>query len=167
LAPSNDNGVVENNVTIIGKRFDANGYIDIEFTVAASTGVTEYLVTEFVDNNTGLDWSNYTMELGFGTGGQFALSGAGDGLDFDAPLFDSAPTSTAFGSVTLGEDVLAFSGGTHGSGQQTYTFRIDVPNFADSATFTLRQTPTPVPEPATLALAGVALIGALCVRRRS
>src|SRR5688572_27551204 len=42
-APSNDNeaGPTGDNITIVGKRFDANGYIDIEFNVAASNGVTE------------------------------------------------------------------------------------------------------------------------------
>ena len=55
------------------KRFDFNDYIDIEFLVVPSQGVTEYIVSEFVDNNTGLDWSSYHMQLGFGVGGGFTV----------------------------------------------------------------------------------------------
>jgi len=111
------------------------------------------------------------MELGFGTGAGFQQSTDGDGLDFDAPNFDGgAPTSTAFPGVnTSDEDMLVFSGGIHAAGLQTYQVRIDVPNLDGQrlGRFTLRQRPVPIPEPATLALAGAALIGALCVRRRS
>jgi hypothetical protein len=168
--PDNDNepGPGANNISVVVKRFDANGFIDIEFNVAPTNGVTEYAVFEAVDNNTGLPWINYTMQLGFGTGAGFTPSPAGDGLDFDAPTFDAFPTSTAFPGVVPGEDLLTFGGGLHSAGLQTYQFRIDVPNLDGRASrFTLRQTPVPVPEPATLALAGVAMIGALCVRRRS
>ena len=42
--------------------------IDIEFHVAPSNGVTEYQVFESVDDNTGVSWNKYSMELGFGTG---------------------------------------------------------------------------------------------------
>jgi len=59
--------------------------IDIEFTVADSgtvaPGVTEYLVQESVDNDTGVDWIQYEVFLGFGTGDDFQQSPAGDGLD--------------------------------------------------------------------------------------
>ena len=168
--PNNDNeaGPGANNIAIAVKRFDANGFIDIEFNTAGSGGTTEYLIFEAVDNNTGVPWINYTMQLGFGTGVNFQQSAAGDGLDFDAPNFDAAPTSTAFPGVVTGEDLLTFGGGIHGAGLQTYQVRIDVPDFVGRPqTFTLRQTPVPIPEPATLALAGAAMIGALCVRRRS
>src|SRR4051794_23492222 len=69
--PNNDNqvggGNDDNNIVIPLKRFDANDYIDLLFTTTPSRGSTEYKVTEFVDNNTGLNWSKYTMQLGFGT----------------------------------------------------------------------------------------------------
>jgi hypothetical protein len=171
--PDNDNevGPGSNNIAIAVKRFDASGYIDIEFNTTDSNGVTEYLIFEAVDNNTGVPWANYTMQLGFGTGAGFQPSIAGDGLDFDFPDFDGgAPTSTAFPGVVTGADLLTFGGGLHGAGLQTYQVRIDVPNLTDrlgNSRFTLRQTPVPIPEPATLALAGAAMIGALCVRRRS
>lgn len=172
-APNNDNeaGPGFNNIAIAVKRFDANGFIDIEFNAADSTGVTEYLIFEAVDNNTGVPWASYTMELGFGTGAGFQQSTDGDGLDFDFPDYDGgAPTSTAFPGVNNSdEDMLVFSGGIHASGLQTYQVRIDVADLDGQrlGKFTLRQTPVPVPEPATLAMAGVAMIGGLCVRRRS
>ncbi|MBN1854918.1 MAG: hypothetical protein JW829_19445, partial [Pirellulales bacterium] len=68
-SPANDNQPsvppADNNITVPVKRFDNVGYIDIEFAVVPDNGVTEYYVFESVDNNTGIDWSSYVMELGF------------------------------------------------------------------------------------------------------
>jgi hypothetical protein len=93
VAPNNDNvpaaGLPDNNIVVPIKRFDHNGNIDIEFRVTPSDGVTEYQLFESVDNNTGVDWSSYRMELGFGVGAAFVPSLAGDGLDFDFPTFDT------------------------------------------------------------------------------
>ena len=88
-ANNDDVNAVDNNIVVPFKRFDKADIIDIVFTVAPSDGgVTEYQISEFVDNNTGLPWTSYTMQLGFGTAaaGNFVLSTAGDGLDFDFPL---------------------------------------------------------------------------------
>ena len=160
---NNDNqtggGLQDNNITVPVKRFDKPGYIDIEFLVSPSSGVTEYSVLEFVDNNTGTDWSSYRMFLGFGVGPAFVLSSAGDGLDFDFNTFDPAPTSAAFPLVALGEDSLDFFGGVHSTGAQPYTIRIDVPDLSQGK-FTLRQVPI-VPEPASSALAALAAVGCL------
>jgi hypothetical protein len=177
LSPGNDNfptdSPLDNNIVVPLKRFDFNDYIDIEFTVLSTTSpvASEYQVTEFVDNNTGVDWSGYNMYLGFGTGAGFTLSPPGDGLDFDFPLYDAPPTSPAFGTVTpdASGDSLSFSGGTHGSGAQPYLFRIDVPNLGPipgTGTFTLRQIPIPVPEPSAVVLACLALAGMTAYRRR-
>src|SRR4051812_17906394 len=160
ISPNNDDvpavGGQDNNIVVPLKRFDSLNYIDIKFTVALSEGVTEYKVSEFVDNNTGANWGSYNMYLGFGTGDQFQLSGAGDGLDFDAPLYTPAFSSGAFFAVALSEDTLVFSGGTHGSGAQPYVVRIDVPDLAlNGNSFTLRQIPTAVPEPGTALLAAL------------
>src|SRR5262245_51647709 len=81
------------NIVVPLKRFDLPDYIDIQFSVAASDGVTEYQVSEFVDNNAGLPWASFRMQLGFGTGANFVLSALGDGLDFDSPNYDTPPTS--------------------------------------------------------------------------
>ena len=163
LNEGNDNqvglGPNDNNQVIPVKRFDNTGYIDIEFLVRDSdpASVTEYRFFEAVDNNTGIDWNGYLILLGTGVGANFQVSPGGNGLDFDFPTFDLPPTSTAFSTVLPAEVVLTFSNGLHSSGSQIYEFRVDVPNGIDS--FTLRQYPSPVPEPATLVLASGALIG--------
>ena len=123
LNPSNDgdgNGpgpdpLFDNNITVPVKRFDNVGYIDIVFQVAPSTGVTEYKVTELVDNNTPFPWIGYDIILGTGTGGQFLKSDPGDGLDLDAPFaLLTPPTSTAFAVANIvDEDQISFSGGVH------------------------------------------------------
>jgi hypothetical protein len=175
VLPNNDDvpapGVLDNNIFVPIKRFDFNGYIDIEFTVAPSGGTTEYRVFESVDNNTGVDWSGYNMFLGYGVGAAFVPSGPADGLDFDAPLFTLAPVSSALPIVGLGADVLTFSGGTHGSGAESYQIRVDVPDVTTLppgfGNFTLRQIPVPVPEPSSLVVVGLAFALAAWCRRRS
>ena len=155
---------LDNNIVVPLKRFDSNNYIDIEFTVAASDGVTEYQISEFVDNNTGSPWSGYRMVLGTGTGAGFVISPLGDGLDFDFPNYDTPPSSAPFPIVgTPDEDQLVFSGGIHGAGAQPYSVRIDVPD--SRSKFTLRQIPTAIPEPSAIALTVIALLG-VAVRRR-
>jgi hypothetical protein len=161
---------LDNNLLIPFKRFDHADYVDIVFTVSGSEGVTEYQVSEFVDNNTGLPWTSYKMQLGFNTGINFTPSALNDGLDFDFPNYDTPPSSGAFPTVgTPDEDQLVFSGGVHGAGAQPYNFRIDVPDLIarQVPTFTLRETPisAPIPEPATLILASFAALGLMWRRR--
>jgi hypothetical protein len=155
-------GPLDNNITVPIKRFDNAGYIDIVFHVTPTSGVTQYKVFESVDNNTLSNWSSYKIELGFGTGTGFTQSPSGDGLDFGAPVYAPPLVSSAFSNVANSEDVLVFSNGTHGTGSETYQFRIDVPNLPDVAggpppTFTLRQIPTAVPEPSSCLLVLCAL----------
>jgi hypothetical protein len=167
--PNNDNqtggGISDNDLLITLKRFDSKSYIDIVFTVNPSDGITEYKVTEFVDNNSNANWSSYKMQLGTGTGTSFVLSPSTDQLDFDAPNYDLPPTSGAFGTIGTSPDELTFSGGSQGSGAQQYTFRLDIPDLSQTSTFTLRQIPTAVPEPNTFALIGMVLCGFIARRR--
>jgi hypothetical protein len=171
FSEGNDNqpGGLDNNLFVPIKRFDATGYIDLEFIVRDSIqpgGTTEYQVFESVDNNTFINWSSYTIELGKGTGAGFIQSPADDGLDFDTPDKDTPPTSTVFNNVAHGQDILVFTAGIQSTGSEVYTFRIDVPDGITS--FTLRQYPIPVPEPSTLVLACCAVAGlAMAKRRRS
>jgi hypothetical protein len=171
--PNNDNqtggGPADNNVVIPLKRFDFNDYIDIEFVVTATDGVTEYKVTEFVDNNTGVNWSSYTMQLGTGVGGGFTPF-VGGGLDFDAPGFDTPPTSTGpLSIVATSPYQLKFSGGSQSTGAQQYLFRLDIPDSfpGGNNSFTLRQFPTPVPEPSAIALFVMGLFASAVGRRRA
>ena len=178
--PNNDNTAdanANNNITIATKAFQHNDYIDIVFVVQPTApftnpgGTTEYRVVETVDNATGTNWVNYSMQLGLGTGAGFTMT-AGDGLDFDtgAPGNDPPPSSTAMPTVSRpNEDTLLYSGGIHGAIQQTYEFHLDVPNLAGDSnyTFTLRQFPTPIPEPATLLLTLCFSAVPLFLRRRA
>jgi hypothetical protein len=175
-APNNDDEPgtdAANNVVSPLKRFDSTGYIDMVFTVTPTQGVTEYLFSEFVDNNSGINWSSYTMQLGFGTGAGFnQTGGAGDGLDFDTgpPGGNSLPPSSAvFPTVTRpNEDTLTFSGGIQSTDAQLYQFRIDVSDLAAATgprTFTIRQQPIAIPEPSAIVFAALALAG-FAVKRR-
>ena len=155
---------LDNNITVPLKRFDNVGYIDIEFLVAPTSGVTEYKVSESVDNDTGVNWAHYRMQLGFGVGGAFVASTGADALDFDAPLYDTAPISSAFPLVALSPDTLLFTGGTHSLGVEAYAIRIDVPNLTGGK-FTLRQIPI-IPEPTSLGLFGFGVVGLIASRVR-
>lgn len=163
------------------------GPADYEFVVASSGGVTEYLFSGLVVNNTGTPWSHYTFELGFGTGAAFTRSATVDLLDFDLPGGMPAPTSPQFPQLLHGSDLLQWSGATInpllGGGSSPFSaafvFRVDVPdnlaalNPSGLSRFTLRHTTgtgavPSVPEPATLTLlsAGLLLTGLVSRRRR-
>jgi hypothetical protein len=170
--PNNDDvaGDSLNELLVTQKAYFAVGPVDLEFTVAPTGGTTEYTIREGVDNGTGIPWSSYRIELGFGVGALFTPSPAGDGLDFDALDFNSPPDfsgSGFFTSVSWGEDVLVASGGIFPVGgfpSPLYRFNIDVPDGISS--FTIRQQPIAVPEP-TSALLVLGLFGLLPRLRRT
>jgi len=178
--PNNDNTAdtnANNDIMVATKAFQHNDYIDIVFVVQPTApftnpgGTTEYRVVEAVDNATGTEWMNYSMQLGFGTGASFTMTAPADGLDFDTgtPGNDPPPFSTVMPTVSRpNEDTLRYSGGIHGTIQQTYEFHLDVPNLAGDSnyTFTLRQFPTPIPEPAPLSLT-LCIAAPLFLRRRA
>ena len=172
VASNNDNvvGISPNGILVTQKAYNGIGPADIVFFVEPSGGVTEYYFMEGVDNMTSSPWSSYRMELGFGVGTSFTLSPTGDGLDFDAPDFDT-PADFTFNFPTLSEseDVLVASGGTHsnvlGFSFANYFFSIDVPDGISE--FTLRQIPiAEVPEPTMLAFVFCSSVIGLSARRR-
>lgn len=176
-SPGNDNvdGDSPNELSILQKHYTGIGPVDLVFSLVDDGGTTEYVVIEGVDNSTGLDWSSYHIELGFGSGVGFTKSVADDGLDFDAPDFDSTvdfnPSPGFFPVVNFPtEDDLIASGGTHEAGDYAlnYIFHIDVPDGISS--FTIRQSPvaasSTVPIPAAAWLFGSALLGLFGLRKR-
>jgi len=170
--PNNDNfvGASPNEIVVTQKDFfGVNGVADIVFSVIDSGGTTEYLFTEGVSNSSGIDWDEYRIELGFGEGSGFIPSTPLDGLDFDAPDEDSPRDfSVFFPSVVLdGEDVIVADGGIFPYLAFTtppFVFSVDVPDGIDS--FTIRQIPIAVPEPASASLIGLLGTGALIRRAR-
>ncbi len=163
-------GVSSNGLLVTQKAYFSIGPVDIEFVVEPSSGVTEYSIFEGVDNGTGIPWSSYRIELGFGVGAGFTPSPSGDGLDFDSPDFNSPPDfsgSGFFTTVAESEDVLVASGGIFPLGgfpTPLYRFNIDVPDGITS--FTIRQQPIGIPEPSTAVLAAFALAG-IALRRKT
>ncbi|MEM8945372.1 MAG: choice-of-anchor F family protein [Planctomycetota bacterium] len=159
----NNDDVVDDSPNVMEVRqkdFRGVEHIDIVFEVMNTDGVTEYSFIEGVQNSSGFDWESYHIQLGFGTGADFVLSTPGDGLDFDAPLynstiqFDPAP-GFSFPDVTIVSEDYIFADG--GPGQpdtfynEPFVFSIDVPDGID--TFTLRQFPIAVvPEPSVMIL---------------
>jgi hypothetical protein len=160
-----DPGVSPNLVFIPQKAYVGIGPVDIEFTVTNSGGVTEYHFQEGVHNGTGIPWTDYHMQLGFGMGTAFTPSPAGDGLDFDFPEQTSPVSMGPFTTIVVAEDSIdAYNGVVPPLMYVGYLhFHIDVPDGITA--FTIRQYPTiDVPEPSSLLLAGISVLGLL--RRR-
>lgn len=123
----------------------AEPYIDLVFTIETVfdgvLGITEYAVTETLTNNTGTGFNGFVLQLGFGTGAEFAanLSSNDDGLKFDKGLggFDTPlPTSDVFAFCEACSDAneLRFGNGVLASGATAnLEFQLDIPDlfFAD------------------------------------
>lgn len=179
-APNNDNSPVPSQNAIAASMFlNAGGFgpADFEFAVSDSGGTTEYILRETVVNTTGVPWTDFHFELGFGTGAGFLRAPVGVGLDFDTPDADPAPTATVFPTLVHQPVTIDWSGGLVPSvGPVLFTLSIDVPdnlvalNPSGLNRFTLRQfptnTPAPVPEPASVVLLGGGLAGLVAARRR-
>jgi hypothetical protein len=184
VAPNNDNALTASPNAIAGNWFlNANGFgpMDFEFVVANSGGTTEYAMAQRMVNNSGVTWTGFRLELGFGTGAGFVRASPGTGLDFDTPDADPAPTSTVFTLLDAQPTMLDWSGGAVwpiGQGVPlavAFAFAVDVPDGLQTLNpsglnrFTLRQVPTraatPIPEPGLLGLFGVG--AAWAARRRA
>jgi hypothetical protein len=171
-APNNHDvvGASPNNIFVYQKDYVGIGPVDLVFDVRNTGGVTEYLVTEGVQNHTGLNWGSYRIELGFGTGAGFVPSASGDGLDFDAPNFNSPfffnPSPGFFPLWTVAEDSILAYGGVMPDFAYAgnFLFTVDVPDGITS--FTIRQSPITIPEPSTCALLALGSLALAMMRRR-
>lgn len=171
-SPNNDDlaGPSPNTIFVHQKDYVGIGSVDLVFDVLDTGGVTEYLVTESVFNNTGLNWGSYHIELGFGIGAGFVGSASGDGLDFDAPDFNSPfffnPSPGFFPLETVIEDDILAYGGVmpYLSFAGNFLFTIDVPDGITE--FTIRQSPITVPEPSTLAFLALGSLALVMMRRQ-
>lgn len=177
-APNNDNAVAASPNTVrYSVFFNAPGPVQVEFATESSGGSTEYRFTQSFVNNTGQAWSGFVFELGYGLDAAFTPSVAADGLDFDTPDADPAPTASSFAAVAHHADRMAWSNGSVPSiGVLNLGFSIDVPDNlaavhpAGVSRFTLRQTPVvaaPVPEPSTLLTGAGGLLALIAARRRA
>lgn len=143
-SPGNDDvaGASDNWMAVHQKDYDVVDYIDMVFSVDdVGMPTSEYIFTEGVNNGTGVNWTDYHLELGFGVGGDFVISPPGDGLDFDAPDENSPYDFPPFATVVVGEDTIdCYDGIVAPGGFYNFGFPIDVPSTI--STFTIRQWPT-------------------------
>jgi hypothetical protein len=140
--------------------------IDLVFTVTNSLGITGYDLGPFAKNSTGGSWTNYVIQLGFGTGSNFVQL-ASPNLEIDdaahADLVYSSTAPTSAHALTV-----AWIGNatTTKNALKDMALSIDVPDL-DPATLpsfaqvagdpnsyllTIRQTASTAPEPTSLVL---------------
>lgn len=178
-APNNDNASGASPNTVPYNIFhNTLGTLEVEFVTSESGGSTEYRFTQTFINNTGQVWTGFEFLLGYGVGAAFTPSGADDGLDFDTPDADPAPTASLFTVLQHDSDRIVWSGGSVPSiGVLTLSFALDVPddlagfNPDQLSRFTLRQVPIvaaqEAPEPSSLWLLGAGVLGLAAWRRRA
>jgi hypothetical protein len=164
-SPNNDDSIGLSPNTLSQTVFlNSFGVIEASFRVTDSGGVTEYRFTPVIFNIAGPRIASMRFELGFGNGSEFVLSSEGDGLDFDSPDRNPAAVSPAFPLAKLNEDSMVFSGAIPGLvTPMPFVLLIDVPDGISG--FTIRATPTAVPEPASWAMAGCAVALIAWLRR--
>lgn len=153
-APNNDDvfGPSPNTIFITQKHYTGIGPVDLVFTVIPTGGTTEYAFIEGVSNSTGIDWSGYRLELGYGIGAGFTPALPGDPLDFDAPDFNSPFAVPAFSTLSISANEVVASDGVipNTAFLGGIVFHVDVPDGITE--FTIRQSPIPIPMPGCAAI---------------
>lgn len=165
---NNDGATIAENFAAVSKIFTSLNPIDIVLKVDPSDGITEYLFAEGIANLTGVTWTDYHIELGFGTGANFQLADPSLFLAFDnSPAADSFEFSTVTPDPNVGQ-VLKYEGGVVlPNSNLSLNFTIDVPDLISRQIpqFTIRQYPS-VPEPSSIVMIGLGAVGMLLVARR-
>lgn len=168
-APNNDNqSGFAGNLAIFLVDFNGTDYVDVQFDLANTGGVTEYDVAFEFTNYTSQTWNRMLFQLGHGTGSDFVRGDGGDGLDFDWPTHDNGWSSPITSSPIFMATVQDHTAGNliFPNSGSTFSFAVDMPDDLPGHQFVLRVTPYTLPEPASITLlSGLLLLGSR--RRRS
>ena len=139
--------------SIIDETATDAGPFDIEFQLSEQGVIA---IDKSVLNDSGAPWTDFELILGTGLGSAFIPSTAGDLLAF-VDTFPNREDTGAFPNLVFDEDRLLFSGFLADGDTANFVAFV---NSGIGTVFTLRQIPTLVPEPSTIALT---LVGLSCV----
>jgi hypothetical protein len=160
----------------ISKTFLGICNLDIVFTVRNSGELRTEDFMESVVNSMGPPWTDFHMRLGFGTGDLFVPMPAGC-VSFKNP---TNATSTPFKLDGTSPTGIDWGGGPTLDSNGSFTFALNVPDRTSNMCtslpsspdnrpgyqFTLRETPTTVPEPVTILLFSTGLAGVIIKTRK-
>ena len=151
--------------------WDAAGWSGSGYNIQESGGVTEYLFSQDITNNSGLDWAGYTLRLSLGwdTESSIVFSTLADGYNFDTDTGISEPNPTYPEFLTLlhEHDSLTYTGLIPNNSTINITYSIDVPDGLSVDMIWVMEKPlAPVPIPPALYLFGTGLLGLIGMARK-